>query len=258
MKKALAVIATLIFILYLAGCATNLQVNRITLNEDENSLTVIFISDLHINSLLPEKYFTKVVNKIVQFKPDIVFLGGDYVDADTENITESIKLLVPLQQFPVFAVIGNHDNWISRTSITKELEDLGFIVLDNSYKKIEVKNRILLVSGIADLYTDNISLEAALNGIDPANLCILISHSPEPYEQIKDDSRVDLMLAGHSHGGQVTAFGIWAPILPLNNRSYWRGHYDSEINHLIVTNGIGVYKYPIRFFARPGIELIKL
>ena len=66
------------------------------------------------------------------------------------------------------------------------------------------------------------------------------------------------MLSGHTYGGQVTLFGLFAPILPLSNRRYWKGLYHSPFNRLIITNGIGVYGLSLRFFAPPGIELITL
>lgn len=229
-----------------------------SLSANGEDLRIVFISDLHINSLLPASYYQKVVQKIVKLEPDLILMGGDYVDSHTEDIVTSLQLLKPLMQFPVVGVLGNHDIWESERLVTDTLTHLGVILLKNESQIVNIDGISLALCGVEDLYSANPNLKGALRGIGEADFSILLSHSPELYRTVREEYRVDLMLSGHSHGGQVTLFGLWAPILPLNDKSYWRGTYTSEQNQLIVTNGIGVYKYPLRVFAAPSIELILL
>lgn len=254
---------TVILSLLCAGCATNLKINEIEhssqpVPDSFNGYRIVFISDLHINSLLPREYFEEVMDQVVSLEPDLVLLGGDYVDGDTQNIEEALEVLRPLQSYPCIAVLGNHDHWESSDEVLAALEDLGIEVLLNRSMEISLEDQSILVCGVDDLYFGYPDIEAALERAHVSQFTILLSHSPEIYTEIQYDPRVDLMLAGHSHGGQVTLFGLWAPVLPLADRQFWRGSYESDYNRLIISNGVGVNKLPIRVFASPGIELIRL
>ncbi len=256
-------ILTAIFLLIFSGCATILTVKKSTvyaedLPEESEEIRIVFISDLHISRLLPESYFTETVKKVLALKPDILLLGGDYIDGHTEDFDSALEKLAPLADLNNAAVLGNHDNFVSPYDVRGKLESLGFTVLDNSTAEFQIGGQKLTVAGLADYYTDFPEIQLALNDVKNEEFCILLSHSPEIYSIVRNDMRVDLMLSGHSHGGQITFFGLYAPVLPLQNHEYWRGSYSSDINRLIVSNGIGVSGMPVRFFADPHIELIRL
>lgn len=108
-------------------------------------------------------------------------------------------------------------------------------------------------------------LERTIYDVSSNDFCILLSHNPDFIEEINTD-KVDLMLSGHTHGGQVTIFGLYAPIMP----SAWKPHLKNtgqkyrygwkELNgvQLYVTTGVGMGKFPFRFFAPPEIVEITL
>ena len=263
LKKSIKILFILLLTIFIVGCAKNVAVREKIIESNQipvsfDSYTIIFISDLHINSLIKEDYFLKVSKIINEISPDLILLGGDYVDSNTENIDKAFLLLENIAQTNTIAVLGNHDNWISNEKIKNKLHGINISTLENSFVRLKKNSNEIVISGLADDFSDSIDIDRALSGVRKDEFCILLSHTPEPYMKIKDEQRVDIMLSGHTHGGQVTFFGLWAPILPLRNKTYWRGTYSSKINQLLITNGIGVYRYPIRIFARPTIEKIIL
>jgi len=226
--------------------------------ESFDGFVMVFLSDLHINSFRDDSYFKKLVTQVEALNPDLILLGGDYIDGHTEDILLSLEHLGPLNRFPVYYVMGNHDNWENRSLVIEGMDNMGFKLLDNRQQVFQQEEGQIILAGLADLYTDRLEIEHSLEGVEEEDFCILLSHSPEPYALLRNDPRVDLMLSGHTHGGQVTFFGLWAPVLPLYDKTYWRGTYTSELNQLIISNGIGYSKMGIRVFARPGIEWIIL
>lgn len=219
---------------------------------------MVFLSDLHMNRFNKNSYYEELVAEVETLNPDLILLGGDYIDGDTEDILASLELLKPLRRFPVYYVMGNHDNWENRSMVMEGMSSMGFRLLDNRRLVFEHGEGQIILAGLADFYTDTLEIEESLKGVEEEDFCIVLSHSPEPYVFLRNDPRVDLMLSGHTHGGQVTFFGLWAPVLPLYDKSYWRGTYASELNQLIISNGIGYSQIGIRVFARPGLEWIVL
>lgn len=246
-----------------SGCATNIAVRNTEIRSRDipkefDGSVIVFVSDFHINRLLPMEYFEEVIDKINGLEPDVVLLGGDYVDWDTMDMDEAFRMLSRLPQGKTYGVLGNHDNWFRFFPMKQSLQDSGIILLQNDSVRFAGSGGDFVIAGIDDYLSGRPDIDKALSGVTEKDFCVLLSHSPQPYSTVKDDTRVNVMLAGHSHGGQVTFFGLWAPILPLDAKTYWRGRYDSEGNFLLITNGIGTNKLPIRIFARPAIERIVL
>ena len=219
---------------------------------------ILFLSDFHINNLLPKKYFLEVIRKIEEIRPDLILFGGDLTDENTDDFRFVSQIIERLKMFDFASVSGNHDNLNGKYNLIKQFDDMGIPVLENQAVSINKGNSQIFIAGISDYNTSTIDKSKAISNIPEKSFLILLSHSPEPYHQVKNNTSIDLMLSGHTHGGQVTLFGLFAPILPLSNRKYWKGTYHSHFNKLIITNGIGVYRFSLRFFAPPGIELITL
>lgn len=252
-----------LLLLLISSCATSLHVNTTEVASPQvprefDGFLILFLSDLHINDMLPRDYFEKVLDKVVALKPDLILLGGDFVDGNTSDVRDALQLLEVLPAEISYAVLGNHDSLVSTRLITEELEALGITLLDNRSLRVEKEGAWIVLAGVGDYYFDVADSQAALEGIETEEFCLFLSHTPDLYPRVREDERVDLMLAGHTHGGQVTLFGLWAPFMPLWNKKYWRGSYRSEINQLIISNGVGVSKLPLRIFAAPALERIVL
>jgi hypothetical protein len=136
----------------------------------------------------------------------------------------------------------------------KLLENSGVWIGQNQTLDNPTSGRIRL-GGVADILRSNPNIEGALDGAAADDFAILATHNPA-FRQIADP-RVDLALAGHTHGGQITFFGF--PLSPtLWGQKYVSGLYKNNRTTIIVSNGIGTRLLPMRLFAPPEINLVTL
>ncbi len=219
---------------------------------------IIFVSDFHHSSLASKKYIQRVVEKINDLKPDLIVLGGDYVSTKSKYIEPLFKELKGLNAtMGVYGVIGNHDINVDKKSILLNMEKANIKTLDNTSYWITKNNERIKLGGVADYLYDIPDINQTIYDTSPSDYVILVSHNPDYIEKIKND-RIDLMLSGHTHGGQVTIFGLYAPYIPSTYKQKYRTGLKFVYNtHLIITNGIGCVGVPLRFFARPQITQIE-
>ena len=268
---ARSIVLSLLAVILLGGCATNLQMVerdllRKPLDAQEHQptqrpdpLTIVFFADTQISPLLPQSYYQHVADRIAEVSPDLILIGGDLLTGTTLDWQFSEQIFGQIAALaPTYAVLGNHDHLAGHERVRGLLRATGIQVLHNRYVRLQIGEHHIYLAGVADLYTDTPLPEKALADARARDYVILLSHSPELYPQALIRERTDLMLAGHSHGGQVTLFGLWAPVLPMEDRRYWRGLYREDQTTLLVTNGVGVSRLPIRLCADPAIEVIRL
>ena len=141
---------------------------------------------------------------------------------------------------------------------------------DNKSYWVKIGRDSIKIGGVDDPNGSEPVLESIVNGVQKKDFCILISHRPEYIKQLKTDL-VDLTLSGHTHGGQVTFFGLWAPVLPTENgiwaslafskesQQYSYGHFQrTPTMQSYITSGIGTRFPHLRFFRRPEIAVLEL
>ena len=193
---------------------------------------------------------------------DIIILGGDYTNW-TGKIPRFYKGMEKLEkpEYGIYAVLGNHDY----NSVEKNmagLKSLGYKVLVNENDKITVNNQSIYISAVDDLLKGKPDAKKALNGIKKDYFNIFITHNPEYFEYMTDKQkeRADMTLAGHTHGGQITLFGLilWAEIKHPWKYGYGLKEYDGH--KIYTTSGVGggAFEMFIRFFAQPKIVILKL
>lgn len=230
-----------------------------------NGFKVVAISDVHggSNTMTEEKlrYLAEFAN---QQEPDIIVLLGDYVSQvkghgkelrmPVEVIAENLKGLKA--KYGVFAVIGNHDWWYEEAAVRSEFERVGFRVLENEAASFEANGKKVWILGIEDFwkrYKVNISKQLA--EIEPKENIIGITHNPDSFDQTPD--ALSILLAGHTHGGQVFLPFIGAPI-PVAKKEYTWGHIVRDDRQMFVTKGVGTSGPGIRFCAVPEIVVLTL
>jgi predicted MPP superfamily phosphohydrolase len=191
-----------------------------------------------------------------------VLLGGDYVGGKTDGASifypEVARLKAPLG---IYAVLGNHDVWEGADQAVGGLSKAGIRVLDNESVRVRKGNSQIVVAGLEDLYTGHPDAVIAGRDVHPSDFAVLISHNPDALAgQLPVTSDLwDLALAGHTHGGQVTFFGLFAPIVATQFGQRYRTGWKSEEGvPILVTNGVGTVTVPLRFFARAEIHVITL
>ena len=227
---------------------------------------IIFVSDIHTNEFFTGEDVKELVDRINSRKPDIIVLGGDYTRKQPPYFSDFFKEIRNLKStYGVFAVLGNHDHWEDATLIQQGLKECGFNICDNQSYWIKAGNDSIKIGGIGDYWEDKQLLDNTIDDVKPSDFCILLSHNPD-YIDDMETNQVDLMLSGHTHAGQVTLFGYWAPIMPSTfhpeypqtGQKYRYGWKEKEDIKLYVTSGIGMGGFPFRFFANPEIVEITL
>jgi len=225
-----------------------------------NGYTVVFLTDIHRGPYFSEKRMVRLVNRVNRLKPDLVLLGGDYVHRhEKEYVRSCFKVLGQLQsEHGVYAVMGNHDYWAGEELTISEMKKNQINLLKNSGVWIEKDGGRIFIGGVDDLSVGNADIKKTMKPAVDNDFTIIISHNPDIAEQQPLDG-VDWMLSGHTHGGQVTLFGLWAPILPSSyGQKYRTGIVKKDDTTILVSNGIGTVTPPVRFFARPQIIYITL
>ena len=258
------IISGLIFFLY---CffesrwikTTDIEISSADVPESFNGARIVFISDIHLGPYLSSQRLSGIVKRINDIKPEMIILGGDYVHYRSKYIEPVFSELGKLRADQgVYAVLGNHDHYAGADFTRKMMAKYGIISINN--QSVWVKRGIdsIKIGGVGDLWEDIQNPENTLKALKKSNFAILVSHQPDYIENMNTDL-IDLTLSGHTHGGQVTLFGWWAPVLPSNyGQKYRYGLVDSRRMKSYISSGIGTVAIPFRFFCRPEIVVIHL
>ena len=235
---------------------------RVTLNKPlgrQNRMRVAFASDLHAGRMTPTGTITAAFEALMEASPDLILLGGDYVC----SLPEELELILPSlgrlrAPCGVFAVLGNHDHCSNATSITAELEAIGIHVLRNRSVQLEEPFGNVLLVGLEDHLGGKAKPSEARWDADCATL--LLIHQPSGLLDA-GDRPFDLALAGHTHGGQITLPGGYAPIAatgPLSRR-YRAGRYPlASGGVLCVSVGVGQSLLPLRIGPSSEVLIVDL
>lgn len=221
---------------------------------------IVFVADIHHGIFFSQKRIEKMVKRINAINPDIIILGGDYIDSETKYIEPCFEELSKLKaEMGVFGVIGNHDSRENGYDLTlKTMQKSGITPLENQSEWLKIGKQKIKLGGTIWTETDETDLGTTIRDTKENDFVILVSHTPDFAEKIKIEN-IDLVLSGHTHGGQVTFFGLFAPYIPSHyGQKYRTGLVETENTKVLITNGIGETLLPIRFFARPQINTIIL
>jgi len=223
-----------------------------------DGLRVAFVSDIHHGPYFSRSRVRTTVRRINALHPDVVVLGGDYVHRDASYIrpvfAELSRLRAPLG---VYGVLGNHDHWEGAPETLAAMAAAGILDLDNRGAWLRRDGSRLRLCGVGDLWEDGQDLPDALGGATAGDFVILVTHNPDFVAEI-GRAPVDLALAGHTHGGQVTLLGRWAPFVPSRYGQKYRAGLVDEAVPVLVTVGVGSTTPPLRLGAPPEIVLLTL
>ncbi len=213
---------------------------------------IVFASDFHFGKrdTLRLRRIVKTINKL---NPDLVVSGGDFIKGHCGKNTMPIeKIAEELGKIkaPIVTVLGNHDINFDKYTVKSTLEKSGIIVLDNSSTNIDGT----VISGVGDKRVSLSQIKLVLENTERTN--ILLSHTPDIYYDVDED--VDLILAGHVHGGQVRVPFFGALICPSKfGTKFSCGDFTETNNRMIVTRGLGTSLLNVRFCDIPEIVVIE-
>jgi uncharacterized protein len=230
-----------------------------------DGLRVAAIADVHAGSLYvgPAK-LDRLVGQTNAAQPDLVVLLGDYVShhrprSGIENPEAVARRLAGIRApLGVVAVLGNHDNWMGGPRFRRAFEAAGIPVLDNDILRLERRGQPLWLVGIADALTGNPRVAETLARVPKGRPVIVLTHNPDLFDHEIPD-RVELTLAGHTHGGQVRLPFVGCLVVPsAYGQRYVQGLVTEGRRALFVTPGIGTSILPIRFGVPPEVSLLTL
>ncbi|MGH9355199.1 MAG: metallophosphoesterase [Terriglobia bacterium] len=235
---------------------TTIRMRR--LSGAHEGLRIVHLSDIHLSLYTPIEEVQRVVELANRLRPDVVALTGDYVTLSPTYIWPAARMLGRLRaRYGVFAVLGNHDFRVDADEVTRALRAQRIRVLRNSHHALRAGGDALWLVGVDDLWFSSDDLPAAMQSIPASDPKILLCHNPGgigPAAQLG----VDLMLSGHTHGGQVRL-----PLLRSLYRSkpgerFVAGWNQLGATQIYVSRGIGKVVVPVRVACPPEITCLSL
>jgi predicted MPP superfamily phosphohydrolase len=221
-------------------------------------ITIAQLSDVHHSSFMSAERIAEIVEDVNTLEADCIVLTGDYVSYSPYYIAGAGEVLGRLRApLGVFAVLGNHDFWNNADEIERALEREGIAVLRNTHTALELRGERLVLAGIDDLQVRAADLDRALRGTDPRRPRLLLSHNPGIIRRAAI-ANVDLVLAGHTHGGQVHVPIIGAPSVYGVPKQLVSGHSRVGATQLYVNRGLGTVIVPVRVGSKPEVTLLTL
>jgi predicted MPP superfamily phosphohydrolase len=269
-----AVDAIILLLALLAFWGFFIEPNRLIVREESirinnwprelDGLKIAVISDIHAGgSFINDKKLHTIVDRTNALHPELIVILGDYMSSNgwTSRRVEPEVFAAVLKNFNAplgtYSVLGNHDAWYSGGKVRAALEQNGIKVLENEVLQLNARGVSLWLVGLADLWTRPQRIEQTIAKVPEGQTMIALTHNPDIFPNLPE--RVPLLLAGHTHGGQVR-FPFIGSVVEASDygERYERGHVFENNHHLFVTTGIGTSIMPVRFGVTPEIVLLTL
>lgn len=273
-RLRISLASILLLVVAVAGWAFFIEPNRLIVRHETleieqwptelSGLKIAVLSDIHAGgSFIDDRKLRLIVQRTNELQPDLIVILGDYIAGDgRRSHTVDPEAFAPLLKdfrapLGVYSVLGNHDWWYNGEKVRRALEANGIKVLENEVVKVDTRGRYLWLAGLADLWTRVQRIDETISKVPQGEPLIALTHNPDIFLRLPQ--RVPLLLAGHSHGGQVSLpfIGTVVQASKLGDR-YARGHVFENGRHLFVTTGIGTSIIPVRFGVPPEIVLLTL
>ena len=275
-RRVFRLVLAIVFVLLLSSAlwAFFIEPNRLVVHHETiqidnwprefGGLRIALIGDVHTGApFINDAKLERIVELTNQQQPDLIVLLGDYMSPNSwhshrvepEVTAAALKnLKAPLG---VYAILGNHDWWYNGAKVRRALENSGIHVLEDEVTEIESGDKSFWLAGLADLWTRPQHVSETIEKVPPGSTVIAMTHNPDIFPSLPRS--VPLLLAAHTHGGQVNLPLIGTPIVPSNfGRKYTAGHVYENDHHLFVTTGIGTSILPVRFRVPPEIVILTL
>jgi predicted MPP superfamily phosphohydrolase len=246
--------------------ARDYQLNRVPLMfpdlpSEFEGFTIAQISDIHSGVFMTEQNMREIFELANGLFPNLTVITGDLVDNADSQISSLYRAIEPLKSDNgVYGCLGNHDHYATADKVVAAMEQRDITMLNNAHRTLTIDGVHLSLIGIDDAGKGGRNyarLDEALLGVDPESLKILLSHRPDVFPEAKANG-VDLMLSGHTHGGQIgfEILGVdFNPVYLIHK--YARGLYQEQGKYVYVNVGVGMVGAPIRL-VRPEISLFTL
>ena len=273
LKKRLLIVLSATILLAICAFYNGITIVDYTVKsdktDDEQTINIVLVTDLHSNIYWKDQ--KSLINRIKNKKPDLILLNGDIAD-DEEPIKGTELLLEGIKDIcPIYYTTGNHEYWYEDINeIRDTIRSYGVKILEDEYEEILIKNTPIIIAGIDDpdkkkyedeTYNQTVSMENSFRELDNnESYKILMAHRPKKIDEYKNFS-FDLIVSGHTHGGQVRVpfilNGLFAP-----NQGWFPelggGEYQYEDLTHIISRGLSFNRRMPRIFNPPELVTIYL
>ncbi len=244
-------------------------IEHVELSVDElpdafENLRIVHISDIQGDQYTGREQIARYIEQVNAQQPDVVIFTGDLISYGTDFIEMSAEEFAHVEAaYGIFAVVGDHDYWAGLENVEPALESRGIELLRDENRYIPIGSDSLLLTGITQVYSQRAQEEQVQKLTEePGNaaLKVLASHQvSELLLQAAEDNEYRLLLAGHTHGGQVRVplFGMTFSASDLETE-FVGGLYRSGDLFVNVNNGLGFTLAPVRYNAPPAVTVITL
>ncbi len=224
---------------------------------------VAFVADFHHTWYFGQDKLQKAVDTLHALEPDIILLGGDYVDFRVRPrayLASAFEILKQLKAPEgVYAVLGNHDAHQNLSYARETMIKAGIVDLSNRFIRLTRRDAVLRLAGLSDVNTEVPRSDRAEINKPHSECTLLLTHNPDVFEHMKMHAHYSFAFAGHTHGGQVYIPGIGAPIISSAfGQKYRYGFVKTYTGTVYVTSGYGSSFPPVRLFCDPEICLFTL
>jgi predicted MPP superfamily phosphohydrolase len=221
---------------------------------------IALVTDLHHGWGVPTAWLEAVAARCSALGPDLVVLGGDFVSHARTDLRHLDRVVASFAAPDgVVAVLGNHDHWVGADAVTAVLEREGVDVLVNRHRLVRRGAAALAVAGVDDFKHGATRLDRALGAVGPRIPRVLASHNPDLIGYLPDDLRVDLMLSGHTHNGQLHLPWVGPLSVPSQfGARYLHGLKRRGATWLYVSAGVGTAALPWRWRNPPELPVLRL
>jgi len=236
-----------------------LEIVEVKIKDLKQPYTVIQLSDIHIGGLITKSFISNLVKKVNILNPDVVVITGDLVDTKLEYAKPALDELKNItSKYGTYFIVGNHEYFHGVEPIIDYVNSLNIKTLENENVYIGEKDKGFYLAGVYDRFGEkygaykpdiNKALENSKN--EPT---ILLAHQPKYIEEI-DTKKIDLVLCGHTHGGQIFPFNFLVKL----QQPYVKGlHQHNNTTQIYVNKGTGFWGPPMRLGASSEITILKL
>jgi predicted MPP superfamily phosphohydrolase len=233
------------------------QIHLHRLPKQLDGLRIVQLSDIHLSAFTSREQVERAVDRANDLDADVVALTGDYISKEREYAAPCAEILGRLRaRYGVYAVLGNHDHWTDAALITDLFRAEGITVLINEGMRFEQLGASFWLAGVDDTMVGLEDLSLALAGSTENEMKLVLAHNPIILRRAAR-AGVDLVLSGHTHGGQV-ALRSEKSASGRPRRRLLRGLARQGATQIYVTRGLGTVVLPIRYGCPPEVSLLEL
>lgn len=223
------------------------------------------MSDIHWKNSIDEEFMSRACRELMELKPDVITIPGDFFHGRDRKTGERPTFQGALTKLDapdgVFGTLGNHDHWTGEDYVRDQIATHSRVqLIDNQSKLIERNGKAIAIGGVGDLWEGKVLLAKAFEKVDREVPRILISHNPDIAQAMEDkETRVDLQISGHTHGGQIHIPGIYSLARRVSKYGelFRAGLVQGGRHRVFVSKGIG-RPHGMRFCAPPDVVCLEL